>query len=98
MVEGRPSAGPANSNELWREQHLQYLDQENALFPVLPLYLGGEITERHEALLSKLGNVRNEGTRQILSEMQTAFPVIDRSLWQRYVRYFQESGFLPLPR
>jgi hypothetical protein len=26
-----------------------------------------------------------------------AFPAIDRALWQRYVTYFQECGFLPAP-
>jgi hypothetical protein len=26
-----------------------------------------------------------------------AFPAIDRALWQRYVTYFQQCGFLPIP-
>jgi len=85
------------SNDVWREQHLQYLDRENALFPVLPLYLGGEITDRHLGLLSKLAKVRNHGTEQMLARLQTSFPVIDQVLWRRYVRFFQESGFLPVP-
>jgi thioester reductase-like protein len=85
------------SNEVWRDQHLQYLDSENALFPVLPLYLGGEITDRHEALLSKLAKVRNDRTEQMLTRLRVSFPVIDQALWRRYVRYFQESGFLPVP-
>jgi thioester reductase-like protein len=85
------------SNDVWREQHLQYLEPENALFPVLPLYLGGEITDRHVGLLSKLARVRNDGTAQMLARLDTSFPVIDQVLWRRYVRYFQESGFLPVP-
>jgi thioester reductase-like protein len=85
------------SNEVWRDQHLQYLDTENALFPVLPLYLGGEITDRHIGLLSKLAKVRSDGTAQMLARLQTSFPVIDQVLWRRYVRFFQESGFLPVP-
>jgi thioester reductase-like protein len=85
------------SNEVWREEHLQYLDQENALFPVLSLYLGGEITDRYEVLLTKLAKVRNDGAQQMLARLETSFPVIDQALWRRYVRYFQESGFLPVP-
>ncbi len=86
------------SNEEWREQHLRYVDTDNALFPVLPLYLGGEVTDRHEALLSKLAKVRNDVTQQMLARLQMSFPVIDQLLWRRYVRFFQESGFLPIPR
>jgi thioester reductase-like protein len=83
------------SNEVWREQHLQNLDKENALFPVLPLYLGGEITERHVGLLTKLAKVRNDGTAQMLGRLKMSFPLIDQNLWQRYLRFFQDSGFLP---
>ena len=85
------------SNEVWREEHLQYLEKDNALFPVLPLYLGGETTERHIRLVSKLAKVRTDGTERMLAQLQTSFPVIDKSLWRRYVRFFQESGFLPVP-
>ncbi len=83
--------------DVWREQHLRNVDKENALFPVLPLYLGGDITERFVLLLSKLATVRNDGTAGMLARLNMSFPVIDQALWQRYVRFFQESGFLPRP-
>ena len=81
--------------DVWREQHLRNVDRENALFPVLPLYLGGDITDSFVLLLSKLAKVRNNGTEQMLASLGMPFPVIDQSLWQRYVRFFQTSGFLP---
>jgi thioester reductase-like protein len=85
------------SNEVWREQHLAGLNRDNALFPVLPLYLGGDTTDRHVKLLSKLAKVRTDRTAEALARLQMAFPAIDRALWQRYVTYFQQCGFLPIP-
>jgi hypothetical protein len=68
--------------EEWRE--LQYVDTENALFPVLPPYPGGEIKDRQEALLSKLSKVRNNATDRMLTQLDMSFPIIDQSLWRRY--------------
>ena len=36
-------------------------------------------------------------TAEVLARLQMAFPSIDRALWQRYVTYFQQCGFLPAP-
>lgn len=82
---------------VWRAQHLQHLEPENALFPILPLYLGGETTERHIGLLSKLARVRRDATAQRLAEVPLALPVVDQALWRRYVAFLQASGFLPAP-
>lgn len=82
-------------NEVWQEQHLLNMNKDNALFPVMPLYLGGDTTEKHVRLLTKLAKVRNEGTMDMLSRLQTSFPLIDENLWKTYVRFFQNSGFLP---
>jgi thioester reductase-like protein len=85
------------SNDVWREQHLRHIDKENALYPVLPLYLGGETTEQHVKLVTKLAKVRNDNTTQMLARLKVPFPTIDQGLWQRYVRFFQHSGFFPAP-
>ena len=82
-------------NDVWRVQHLRHVDEANALFPVLSFYLGGENTDRHAQLLSKLAKVRNDATARMLAHLRMSFPVIDRVLWERYVRFFQSSGFLP---
>jgi thioester reductase-like protein len=81
-------------NALWREQHLSHIDTRNALFPVLPLYVGGDTTDRHVVLLTKLSKVHCDHTAQMLSRLQMAFPAIDQALWQRYVGFFQHCGFL----
>jgi thioester reductase-like protein len=81
-------------NAVWREQHLSHIDTQNALFPVLPLYLGGETTERHVGLLSKLAQVRHDNTARMLARLNISFPRIDQALWQRYVQFFQHCGFL----
>jgi thioester reductase-like protein len=85
------------ANEVWREQHLAGLSRDNTLFPVLPLYLGGDTTDRHVKLLSKLVKVRTDRTAAMLARLQMAFPAIDEALWQRYATHFQRSGFLPIP-
>lgn len=78
----------------WKERFLKHLDRDNALYPFLPLYLGGDTTDRHALLVSKLGKVRNDAAASILSENGIDFPVIDRALWKRYVQFFRNSGFL----
>ena len=47
----------------------------NALFPILPLYVGGDTTDRHVVLLSKLSKVRRDHTTQLLAQLQMDFPV-----------------------
>lgn len=84
-------------NAVWREQHLSRIDTRNALFPVLPLYVGGDTTDRHAVLLSKLSKVHRDHTAQMLSWLHMAFPVIDQALWQRYMHFFQHCGFLQAP-
>jgi thioester reductase-like protein len=84
-------------NAVWRERYLSRIDRENALFPVLPLYLGGDTTDRHAVLLTKLSKVHRDHTAQMLARLQMAFPAIDQALWQRYIHFFQDSGFLQIP-
>jgi thioester reductase-like protein len=82
---------------VWRAQHLSHIDMANALFPVLPLYIGGDTTDRHAGLLTKLSHVHRDRTAQMLARLQIACPAIDEALWQRYVGFFQRCGFLPMP-
>ena len=89
--------GRVAPDAVWREQHLSRIDLANALFPILPLYVGGDTTDRHVVLLSKLSQVRRDHTTQLLAQLQMYFPVVDQALWQRYVRFFQHCGFLPTP-
>lgn len=85
------------SDAVWREQHLSRIATDNALFPVLPLYLGGDTTDRHVGLLTKLSKVHRDRTTRVLARLQMAFPAIDQALWQRYVGFFQRCGFLETP-
>lgn len=84
-------------NALWRERHLARVTKDNALFPILPLYLGGETTERHVALLAKLAKVRSDRTAEALALLRMQFPPIEQPLWQRYVHHLQQRGFLDTP-
>lgn len=77
---------------VWREQHLCRIDRENALFPLLPLYISGDTSDRHALLLTKLSKVRREHTEGMLARLQMPFPAIDETLWQRYVADFQRRG------
>ena len=64
---------------VWRDRHLAGVTRDNALFPVLPLYLGGDITDSHVKLLSKLAKVRTERSAAVLAGLQMAFPATDRA-------------------
>lgn len=81
----------------WREHSLSCVGPDNALFPVLPLYVGGDTTARHVELLSKLSTVSRERTTEALLRLPLAFPAPDRALWRRYMQGFEDRGFLALP-
>lgn len=78
----------------WRERCLSHIDPDNALYPVLPLYAGGDTTARHAQLLQKLRKVRRERTAGILSRLQMVFPVPGEDLWRRYLRAWEDGGLL----
>jgi thioester reductase-like protein len=80
----------------WREQSLSRVGPDNALFPVLPLYVGGDTTSRHVELLSKLSTVSRARTTEALSRLSMTFPAPDRTLWRRYMQGFEDRGFLAL--
>jgi thioester reductase-like protein len=78
----------------WREHWLSHIDPNNALYPVLPLYAGGETTARHAELLNKLVKVRRVRTIETLSRLRMAFPVPSQDLWRQYMQCFEDSGLL----
>jgi thioester reductase-like protein len=84
------------SSEVWRERWLSRVDPNNALFPVLPLYLGGETSARHAELLAKLVKVRRGRAVEALSHLGLSFPTPGSDLWRRYLQFFENSGFLQL--
>lgn len=82
------------STAAWRERWLSDIDPRNALYPILPLYVGGDTTAQHAELLRKLANVRRSRTVEALSRLQMAFPAPGHDLWRRYMQYFEHAGFL----
>lgn len=79
---------------VWREHYLHRVGPDNALFPVLPLYVGGDTTDRHVELLSKLSTVNRAGTAEVLARLPLLFPAPDQGLWRRYMQDFEHRGFL----
>jgi thioester reductase-like protein len=84
------------STAAWRERWLSHIDPGNALYPVLPLYVGGETTAGHAELLRKLVKVRRVRTVDTLSSLGMPFPIPGRELWRRYMQGFEDSGYLQI--
>jgi thioester reductase-like protein len=84
-------------SETWQKFHLTRISENNALFPLLPVYLEESAMGRRQLLISKLAKVSREFTMPMLSGLGLTYPAINRDLWQRYVQYCQTSGFFPLP-
>jgi thioester reductase-like protein len=84
--------------EVWQKTHLAGIDERNALFPLLPVYLEGSVIEQRQMLIAKLSNVRRELTTPMLAGLSLDYPAIDQELWQKYVRYCRDCGFFPAPQ
>jgi thioester reductase-like protein len=82
--------------DVWQSQ-LASIDETNALFPLLSMYLEESVIGQRQMLIAKLSNVTREFTAPMLAGVNLAYPTIDKELWQKYVRYCRDCGFFPAP-
>lgn len=80
--------------DVWKSERLPGIQADNALFPVLPLYLNLQDVEQREMLISKLGHVHRNNTLQALDTLDMSFPEIDAKRWGAYLAFLRSSGFL----
>lgn len=87
----------------WRDILVEKVRQENdnALYPLIPLF-----TERYSGSRLTIIEMYEEGRRPGFSNVNTMrglqdssiqFPELDGQLFQRYIHYFRNCGFLPSP-
>lgn len=80
--------------DVWKSERLPGIQADNALFPVLPLYLNLQDVEQREMLISKLGNVHRNNTLHALQTLGMPFSEIDAKRWGTYLTFLGSSGFL----
>jgi thioester reductase-like protein len=82
--------------EVWQKR-LAQIDDNNALFPLLPVYLAQPVVAERQQLISKLSKVSRAVTTPMLKSLGLDYPVIDRNLWQKYIHFCCNCGFFPTP-
>ncbi len=87
-------------SDLWHQRLTAELPEGNALFPLVPFLLQ-ELPGCQETILpffSERGlNLDTGQTREALAGTDLACPPVDSLLLQRYLEFFWQIGFLPMP-
>jgi myxalamid-type nonribosomal peptide synthetase MxaA len=83
--------------DVWLKRHLAQISQDNALFPLLPIYLEESGIGKRELQVAKMAHASREFTAPMLAAANLAWPVVDKELFRKYVRYCISCGFLPPP-
>jgi amino acid adenylation domain-containing protein/thioester reductase-like protein len=66
----------------WRDQYLAGIDENNALFPLLPLYLTKTVSGEQEKTA-----VKNNSTQHMLQVLNLNYPKINKKLFDIYLHY-----------
>jgi thioester reductase-like protein len=82
---------------VWQTQ-LSRIDETNALFPLLSVYLEDSVVRERQMLIAKLDKVSRKHTAPMLAGVNLEYPTVDKDLFEKYMRYCWECGFLPAPR
>jgi amino acid adenylation domain-containing protein/thioester reductase-like protein len=78
------------SEDVWREK-LRSIDERNALFQLLPLYLNSN--KEWIANLEKICDINHSNTSFALRKLGLNYPIINKELLSRYINYLQQTGF-----
>jgi thioester reductase-like protein len=82
--------------EVWRN-YLGRTGENNALLPLLSVYLEGSIIGRRQMLIAKLARVSRAIGMPMLNALNLGYPIIDRNLWRKYIHFCRNCGFFPAP-
>lgn len=88
---------PVAPFDIWLKRHLARIDEDNALFPLLPIYLEESGAGKRELEVAKMAHASREFTAPMLAAANLAWPAVDQELFRKYVRYCIACGFLPPP-
>ena len=76
----------------WHDTYLVDIDENNALYPLLSLYLGVENAERMRTQTSA-DEIISERTRELMQQMKLANPLSEKYLLGVYFEYLKRVGF-----
>jgi thioester reductase-like protein len=82
--------------DAWKRR-LASSGETNALFPLLSMYLEDSVLGKRELLIAKLANVSRQFTSPMLAALNLEYPLLDKDLWAKYVKYCADGGFFPAP-
>lgn len=83
--------------DVWLKRHLPRIGEDNALFPLLPIYLEESGVGKRELEVAKMAHASRECSAPMLAAANLAWPAVDKELFRKYVRYCIGCGFLPPP-
>jgi amino acid adenylation domain-containing protein/thioester reductase-like protein len=78
---------------LWKEEHLKFINKDNALYSLYPLYINTPQGDWMKGL-STISNANNYNTSKAFDEMGQLAPTINTSLLDTYFGYLERQGFL----
>lgn len=83
--------------DAWLKRQLPSIGEENALFPLLPIYLEESGIGKRELEVAKMANASREFTAAMLAAANLSWPAVDKELFRKYVHYCINCGFFPPP-
>lgn len=83
--------------DVWMKRHLPRIGEDNALFPLLPVYLEESGAGKRELEVAKMARANREFTAPMLAAANLAYPAVDRELFRKYIGYCIDGGFFPPP-
>jgi amino acid adenylation domain-containing protein/thioester reductase-like protein len=81
------------SEMTWLNTYLISLQQDNALYPLLPLYMSNE----KEKPISNIGNISSSNHQRLLKNLGVEMPTISTLLLDKYIQYLLAEHYLEPP-
>ncbi|MGL6035627.1 MAG: amino acid adenylation domain-containing protein [Legionella sp.] len=80
----------------WKQEHLTFIDERNALYSLYPLYINAKQQEWMKGL-STISRANSYNTSKAFNEMGQIAPPISPTLLDVYFNYLEQQGFLSQP-
>lgn len=82
------------ATEKWRREYLSCIDESNALFPLLAIYLKEDQSVKENLERIQKISIKADNTIAMLKKFKIDYPPVDTKLLHIYFNYLLESGFI----
>lgn len=81
----------------WRRNHLSKITKDNALYPLVPLYIGRETSQHNQRQIQDL-KIKNTHTIDASNILGLSCPEIDDGLLRCYLQFLRQTNFIQPPQ